>query len=108
MTMMIEERLIEEAIKIYPGDRGTRAFVTFVILLCGSSAQAQNRELTTEAKGAAAKAALEALANPEQQTKILRGDNVSVAEQQRIGLVTVNDCSGVLLNPEWAITAGHC
>jgi hypothetical protein len=41
---------------------------------------------------------------------IIRGDVVKPADQRRLGLVTIGGggCSGVLLNNQWALTAGHC
>jgi hypothetical protein len=42
-------------------------------------------------------------------TRMLKGDAVSRDDQIRFGLVAVNGgCSGVLLNNQWAMTAGHC
>ena len=47
--------------------------------------------------------------NKGSSTRILNGDTVSVADQMRFGLVTVNlGCSGTLMRNDWVITAGHC
>ncbi|MDP9190504.1 MAG: trypsin-like serine protease [Acidobacteriota bacterium] len=48
------------------------------------------------------------LVTPEMTTKMLRGDAVTVQDQIKFGLVTINGCSGVLLNNQWAMTSGHC
>ncbi len=51
---------------------------------------------------------LETVAHPEVRPFILNGNPVPIRTQRRMGLVTVNNCSGMLLNNRWAITAGHC